>query len=51
MIMKANRMRKTFLHLGQQLRIPLRGPCTKCPLPPAVVVPPRRLPSLAVAKG
>ena len=45
LIQIANRMRgRTFLRLGQQLRVPLRGPCTKCPLPPAVVVPPRRLP-------
>ena len=46
LIQKANRLRGTFLHLGQQLRIPLRGACTRCPLPPAVVVPPRRLPAM-----
>lgn len=43
-IQKANRMRKTFLRLGQRLAVPLRGPCTHCPVPPPVVVPPRRLP-------
>lgn len=54
-IRKANRLRTPLLRLGQQLRIPLRGPCTKCPLPPAVVVPPRRIPggraAAAVAAG
>jgi hypothetical protein len=50
LIQKANHMRGTFLRLGQQLRVPLRGPCTRCPLPPAVVVPPRRaIPASAVA--
>ncbi len=43
-IQKANRMRKTFLRLGQRLAVPLRGPCTHCPVPSPVVVPPRRLP-------
>ncbi len=43
-IKKANRMRSTFLRLGQVLAVPLRGPCTRCPIPPPVVVPPRRLP-------
>ncbi len=43
-IQKANRMRGTFLRLGQVLAVPLRGPCTRCPVPAPVVVPPRRLP-------
>lgn len=43
-IQKANRMRGTFLRLGQVLAVPLRGPCNRCPVPPPVVVPPRRLP-------
>ncbi|MCA1825635.1 MAG: penicillin-insensitive murein endopeptidase [Myxococcales bacterium] len=47
----ANHMRGSFLHLGQQLRIPLRKPCTHCPLPPPVVVPPRCLPASAVASA
>jgi hypothetical protein len=49
MIQKANRMRGSFLRLGQQLRVPLRGACTRCPLAPAVVVPPRRVPALPVS--
>jgi LysM repeat protein/murein endopeptidase len=43
---KANRLRSSFLRLAQQLRVPLRGPCTHCPVPPPVVVPDRRLPPL-----
>ncbi|MEW5854046.1 MAG: penicillin-insensitive murein endopeptidase [Myxococcota bacterium] len=43
-IMKANHMRRTFLRVGRTIVVPLRGPCTHCPLPPEVVVPPRRLP-------
>ena len=46
LIQKANRLRGSFLRLGQQLRIPLRGACTRCPLPPAIVVPPRRVPAI-----
>lgn len=42
-IQKANRTRGTFLRLAQVLKIPLRGPCTQCPVPPAIEVPPRRL--------
>ncbi len=43
-IQQANRMRGTFLRLAQVLRVPMRGPCTHCPIPPAVVIPPRRVP-------
>ncbi|MBJ6762996.1 penicillin-insensitive murein endopeptidase [Myxococcaceae bacterium JPH2] len=43
-IKKASRMRNTFLRIGQVLTIPLRGPCTHCPIPPAMVLPPRRMP-------
>jgi len=43
-IRKANHMRGTMLHLHQRLLIPLRKPCTLCPLPPPVSVPPRCLP-------
>jgi len=44
-IRRANRMKnRGLLRLGQALLIPLRGPCTKCPLPPPVAVPPRLLP-------
>lgn len=44
LIQNANGMRGSFLRAGQTLSIPLRGPCTRCPLPPPAVVPPRRLP-------
>lgn len=43
-IRKANRMNSTFLRVAQVLKVPLRGPCTRCPIPPPVVVPERRLP-------
>ncbi len=43
-IKKANRLTSSFLKLRQVLRVPLRGPCTNCPVPPLVVVPPRRGP-------
>ncbi|HYO70438.1 MAG TPA: penicillin-insensitive murein endopeptidase [Archangium sp.] len=43
-IKKANRMRGVFLRIGQVLAVPLRGPCTRCPIPPPLVVPPRRMP-------
>ncbi|HLT31870.1 MAG TPA: penicillin-insensitive murein endopeptidase [Myxococcaceae bacterium] len=43
-LQKENGMRGTFLKLGQRLRVRLRGPCTQCPTPPPMVVPPRRLP-------
>jgi hypothetical protein len=43
-IQRVNRMHGNFLRLDQRLMVPLRKPCTKCPLPPAVVVPERCLP-------
>jgi LysM repeat protein len=43
-LQKANRLRGSFLSIGQVLQVPLRGPCTRCPVPPPVVVPPRRVP-------
>ena len=49
LIQKANRMRGSFLRAGRMLEIPLRKPCTKCPVPPEVVVPARRVPPAAVA--
>jgi len=49
MIKKANRMRKNFLRAGQRLAVPLRGPCTHCPVPPPFLLPPRRLPPDAQA--
>lgn len=44
LIQKANAMKGAFLSRGRTLRVPLRGPCTRCPLPPPLVLPPRRLP-------
>lgn len=43
-LQKANRLRGSFLRLSQVLTVPLRGPCTRCPVPPPVLVPQRRLP-------
>jgi len=43
-IRRANHMKNNFLRTGITLTVPLRGPCTHCPVPPLVVVPPRRLP-------
>lgn len=43
-IQRASGLRSTLLRIGQVLTVPLRGPCTQCPIPPPVVVPPRRLP-------
>lgn len=43
-IQKANRMKGSFLRASQVLKVPLFGPCTRCPVPPPVEVPPRRLP-------
>jgi murein endopeptidase len=43
-IRRANGMRNSFLSLGRVLQVPLRGPCTRCPLPPPMVLPPRRVP-------
>jgi LysM repeat protein/murein endopeptidase len=44
LIEKQNKVRSNSLKVGRTLTIPLRGPCTNCPLPPPVVVPARRLP-------
>ena len=44
LIQKANGMKSTMLSVGRTVNVPLRGPCTQCPLPPPVKVPPRRLP-------
>lgn len=37
----ANHLASTFLSVGQLLRIPLKGPCTNCPVPRPAVAPPR----------
>jgi hypothetical protein len=39
-----NRLTSNALRVGQVLKVPLRGPCTSCPVPRLVVVPPRRVP-------
>ncbi|WP_366823782.1 penicillin-insensitive murein endopeptidase [Myxococcus xanthus] len=49
MIKKANRMKNNFLRAGNRLSVPLRGPCTHCPMPPPLVLPTRRLPPNVVA--
>jgi hypothetical protein len=46
---KANRIRGSLLRISQVLTVPLRGPCTQCPVPPPVVLPERRLPPSATA--
>lgn len=43
-IQRANHLSNTSLRVGRTLNVPLRGPCTNCPLPPPLKVPPRRLP-------
>jgi murein endopeptidase len=43
-IAAVNGLKGTMIMLGRTIRVPLRGPCTQCPIPPALVVPPRRLP-------
>ena len=40
----ANHLTTSFLKLRQVLRVPLRGPCTNCPVPPLVAIPPRHVP-------
>lgn len=47
LIQRANGLTSNALRIGRTLNIPLRGPCTRCPLPPQVVLPPRRLPPAA----
>jgi LysM repeat protein len=42
-IQKANHMTRTALRLSQVLKIPLHGPCTHCPVPPPLLIPPRHL--------
>lgn len=49
LIQKANGLSGTGLRVGRTLNVPLRGPCTQCPVPPAVVLPPRHLPPVMMA--
>ncbi len=49
-LQKANHLgKRSFLSANQRLLVALKGPCTKCPLPPPVEVPPRRLPPVVAA--
>lgn len=51
LIQRANGLTSTSLRVGRTLNIPLRGPCTNCPIPPPLVVPPRCLPPAAPPKS
>lgn len=39
-----NHLTSNLLRVGQVIRVPLRGPCTDCPVPALPVVPPRKIP-------
>ncbi|MBL8918157.1 MAG: penicillin-insensitive murein endopeptidase [Myxococcaceae bacterium] len=43
-IRKASGLSNNLLRIGRVLKVPLRKPCTTCPVPPPTLVPPRRLP-------
>lgn len=43
-IKAANGLTSNALRLRQVLKVPLHGPCTSCPVPPLLAVPPRRVP-------
>lgn len=43
-IRKASGLTNNLLRIGRVLKVPLRKPCTTCPVPPPTIVPPRRLP-------
>jgi murein endopeptidase len=45
---KQNGLRTSAIRAGRRLVIPVRGPCTKCPQPPPVVVPERALPPASI---
>ncbi len=47
----ANHLSSSFLKLRQVLKVPLRGPCTNCPVPGLVVIPPRRVPPPAASSA
>ena len=51
LIQKANQLTSAALSLGRTLHIPLRGPCTNCPVPPPLVLPARCLPPAAPSKS
>lgn len=43
-IRRASGLSNNLLRVGRVLKVPLRKPCTTCPVPPQTIVPPRRLP-------
>ena len=47
----ANHLSNSFLKLRQVLKVPLRGPCTNCPVPSLVVIPARRVPPPAASSS
>ena len=47
----ANHLSSSFLKLRQVLKVPLRGPCTNCPVPSLAVIPPRRVPPPAASSA
>lgn len=49
MILKASGLASTMLSVGRTLVVPLRGPCTQCPVTAPVVVPPRLIVSSSTA--
>ena len=50
LIRKANHLKNSAIRAGITLSIPLRGACSAhCPIPPAIIVPPRRLPTALIA--
>jgi len=51
LIQKANGLTSNALRVGRTLNIPLRGPCTNCPVPPPLVVPARCLPPSVPTKS
>ncbi|HEY1087743.1 MAG TPA: penicillin-insensitive murein endopeptidase [Archangium sp.] len=51
LIQKANGLSSTNLKVGRTLNVPLRGPCTSCPVPAPLVLPPRCLPPELVTKS
>jgi murein endopeptidase len=44
LLRRSNNLRGSFIQVGQVLQVRMKGPCTRCPVPPPVVVPKRRLP-------
>lgn len=49
-IRKASGLSNNLLRIGRVLKVPLRKPCTSCPVPPPTIVPPRRLPPEALTR-